>query len=214
MANEKLTQEINEEMVAENTQAEETVAEKPVVLDMTLDEFKEKVEIKKFISIYAQKQIVEMVYSNCVVEDTANGIYYIDEIMQQVALDFAVLEHYTNFYDVIENAQAYTYDYLYEVGVFGYLNDKSKNGEMDVHNVCRAISNFTMRIADLNNVGSCLHRTIKEVVSNLPKVDLDKAIKGLTKALPKAINSIDKEVLNIFVKDLKEGKVLKMNDKK
>jgi hypothetical protein len=52
------------------------------------------------------------------------------------------------------------------------------------------------------------------VVSNLPKVDLDKAIKGLTKALPKAINSIDKEVLNIFVKDLKEGKVLKMNDKK
>jgi hypothetical protein len=59
-----------------------------------------------------------------------------------------------------------------------------------------------------------LHRTITELVNKLPNIDLDKSIKTLTKSLPKAINSIDKDVLGIVVKELKDGKVLKMNDKK
>ena len=191
--------------------ADEVVAEKSVVLDMTLEDFKDKVEIKKNISIYAQKQIVDIVYANCVINDEENGVYYIDEIMQQVALDFAVLEHCTNFYDVIENAQLYTYDYLYEIGVFGYLSDMSKDGQMDIHNACVAITNFNERVASLNSVGSCLHRLVKDFIKKMPDAkSLDKIIKGL----PKAINSIDKDVLGALANKSNNGKILKVDNDK
>lgn len=206
MAENKVVQEILEETtqeVAENI-AEEVATETPILL--TLDEFKEKLTIKKKASISEQQMLVQTVYDSCVKKDEENGIYYIDYIMQLVAFNFSILQYYTNYYDVVEGADNYTYEYLDEIGVFDYIAD---NIDTDV--VWVMIDDFDTRVTNLNGVGCFVYRIADRFTKNLPDV---KDFNKLIKSIPKVINSIDKDVLAVFAKDLKDGKVVDINKAK
>ena len=165
---------------------------------LSLDELKEKIEIKNTVSVLAKQTIVNTIYNSCVKTDADNGIYYIDYIMRTVAYDFSVLEQYTNFYDVVENAQEYSYEYLKDIGVFEYVCEMVSSNLMDIDEM---IYGFIQRVNDLNSVGSVIYRLIGEGVKNMPKLDVNKVLKEI----PKVINSIDKDIIKTVVGEFKNG---------
>lgn len=210
MAEKKVMQEVLEETtqdVVENVVNEvvaEETTEPPTLL--TLDEFKEKLIIKNKTSIAEQQMLVETVYDSCVEKDEENGIYYIDYIMLQVAYNFSILQYYTNYYEIVENTDVYTYEYLDEIGVFDYVAENTDTGAVWV-----MVNDFTTRVADLNSVGCFMYRIADRFTKNMPSA---KDLSKLVKSLPRAINNIDKDVLAVVAKELKDGKVINIDKAK
>lgn len=208
MAKKKVIQEVLEETMQEtventvNKVVDEAVTEETVETPtlLTLDEFKEKLTIKKRASVVEQQMLVQTVYDSCVKKDEENGIYYIDYIMLQVAYNFSVLQYYTDYYEVVEGSDNYTYEYLDEIGVFNYVAEN-----IDVGVVRAMIEGFELRVANLNSVGSFVYRLLGDFTKKMPDIkDLNKIIKNI----PKALNSIDKDTISIFAKELGNGNLL------
>lgn len=186
------------EMEQKEVKADKNVIEIPA---LTLDDFKEKVTIKERIGFVDKQAIIQLVYDGCVVKDEENGIYYIDSIMQDVNYRLAILGMYTNYYDVIEYATNYSYDYLNEIGVFSYVLNIVNTDVLDID---YAIDDFKSRVESLNSVGAFMYRTVDKIVKDMPTMkDLNKLINNL----PKLINGVDKDVLKIFAGELKNGNV-------
>ena len=165
---------------------------------LSLDELKEIITIKNTIGVIAKQTMVHTIYNSCVRMDADNGIYYIDYIMQSVAYYFAMLEQYTNFYDVVENAQEYSYEYLKDIGMFDYV---SITVSSDLSEVDEMVNEFVTRVADLNSMGSFIYRIIGEGIKNMPKLDVAKILKDI----PNVINGIDKDIIKTVVGELKGG---------
>ena len=192
------------EKVEVNTEVEnvETVQEEKVFSPLTFEEIKEKITVKSRCDVVAKQGFLKLVEDTCVVKDEINGIFYIDEIMEMVSIHLGKLSYYTDFYEVIENAGQYTYDYLYECGLFDYIESNIDKKDYEV--VQDAIYNLYDKVRNLNSVGSCLYRIVDNVMKNLPDIkDVNKLIKGL----PKVINGVDKDVLGIFAQELGNGAI-------
>ena len=129
--------------------------------------------------------------------------------MAQVAFDFAMLGNCTNFYEVIENASVYTYDYLNELDVFNCVL-MGVNTD-DYKDIIAVIKGFADRVANLNSVGCFIYRILGDFTKKMPNIDVNKLIKDI----PKALNGIDKDVLAVFAKELGNGQIGKiLNGKK
>lgn len=165
---------------------------------LSFDELKEKIIVTESVGIVAKQMIVDVVYNSCVKLDNYNGVYYIDHIMKNVAYNFATLEQYTDFYNVVENATEYTYEYLKQIGLFDYVKSVIYK---DVEEVDDMIYDFPSRVMDLNSVGSCVYRLIGEGIKNMPKLDVAKVLKDL----PSVINGIDKDIIKTVVGEFKNG---------
>lgn len=204
MSNEKVIENVE---VMENTEALENTVN--VVADeivkplpkIDLEEFKAKVKFKNYIPTSDKNVILDLVWNNCIVKDEANGIYYIDSIMRDVAFHLAVLRYYTDFYEVYEYAEEYSYDELAEAGIFvriEYLND-------DIDSVNDIIQfNFEERVRAMNSTGSSLHRLLGSLLDKMPDVN---KLGELMQELPKVLNNVDPKVVEMFAKDLKNGTV-------
>lgn len=195
------------EKVEANTEVEnvetvqEVVQEKPFV-PLTFEEIKEKITVKSKCGVADKMGIVQVVENTCIYKDEANGVFYVSEIMRVVGESFGVLQYYTNFYDVIENASDYTYDYLYECGLFDYV--KSQIDSKDYEVVDSSLYDIYEKVRNWNSLGSCLYRIVDKTVKELPNMkDINKLIKGL----PKVLNSVDKDTLAIFAKELGNGTI-------
>lgn len=182
----------------ENVVAEETVKELPKI---TLEEFKEKVTFKKYIPFSEKNSIIELVWNNCVVKDEENGIYFIDSIMRDVAFHLAVLRYYTDFYDVYEYAEEYSYDELAEVGIFNRVQYEN----YDIESINDIIQfDFEERVRAMNGTGSSLHRLLNGLLDKMP--DANK-LGEMMQELPKVLNNVDPKVIEMLGKDLKNGTV-------
>ena len=179
-------------------EVENTMDKKVEFVPLSFDDLKEKITIQDTIGVVAKQIIVDIVYDNCVKLDNYNGVYYIDHIMKSVAYNFAILEQYTDFYNVVENASEYTYEYLKQIGLFDYVKSIVYK---DVEEIDEMIYDFASRVMDLNSVGSCVYRLIGEGVKNMPKLDVAKVLKDL----PSVINSIDKDIIKTVVDEVKNG---------
>jgi len=203
MSNEKVIEnvEVMENEAVENTEnvvVNEIVKELPKI---TLEEFKEKVKFKNYIPLSEKNTIIDLIWNNCVVKDEANGIYFIDSIMRDVAFHLAILRYYTDFYTVFEYAEDYSYDELAEAGIFNriqFTND-------DVDSVNDIIQfNFEERVRAMNSTGSSLHRLLGGLLDKMPDVN---KLGELVQELPKILNNVDPKVIEMFAKDLKNGTV-------
>ena len=187
------------ETQAEETEVQETVEVKDFE-KVTLDEFKERVTFRPTISLSIKRDIIKLVSDNCIVEDKENGVFYIDYLMRDVVYDIAILNFYTNFDEVIDNAQLYTYDYLNSIGVYEYVRTNTLNSDLTEY-VIRTIEN---KVETLNSVGSCLNRVLNNVVAKIPDIkDINKTLNSL----PKLLNKIDPKIVEAFTKDLKSGNI-------
>ena len=175
---------------------QETVKELPKI---TLEEFKEKVKFKNYIPLSDKKEIIDLVWKNCIVKDEENGIYYIDSIMRDIAFHFAVLRYYTNFYEVYEYAEDYSYDELAEAGIF----DRIEYANNDIDSVSAIIQfDFSERVRAMNSTGSVLHRLLNGVLGNMPDVN---KLGELMQELPKVLNSVDPKVIEMLNKNVKNN---------
>lgn len=177
---------------------QETVKELPKII---FEEFKEKVTFKHYIPFSAKNEIIDLVWKNCIVKDEENGIYYIDSIMRDIALHFAVLRYYTNFYEVYEYAEDYSYDELAEAGIF----DRIEYENNDMNLITDVIHfDFNDRIKAMNSIGSTLHRLLNGVLGNMP--DMNK-LGELMQEFSKVVGNVDPKVIEMFSKDFKNGTV-------
>lgn len=191
------------EKVEVNTEVEnvETVQEK-IFEPLTLEEIKEKITVKSKCTIFDKKAIVQLVENGCVEKDEINGVFYIDELMETVSKSFGILAYYTDFNMVVEDSGSYTYDYLYDCGLFDYIESQVDKKDMDI--LDSAIYGIYEKVRNLNSLGSCLYRIVDKTVKELPNMkDINKMIKGL----PKVLNNIDKDTLAIFAKELGNGTI-------
>ena len=191
------------EKVEVNTEVEnvETVQEK-IFEPLTLEEIKEKITVKSKCTIFDKKTIVQLVENGCVEKDEINGVFYIDELMETVSKSFGILAYYTDFNMVVEDSGSYTYDYLYDCGLFDYIESQVDKKDMDI--LDSAIYGIYEKVRNLNSLGSCLYRIVDKTVKELPNMkDINKMIKGL----PKVLNNIDKDTLAIFAKELGNGTI-------
>ena len=189
----------NAQVSADN--AQETVKELPKI---NLEEFKEKVTIKKYITFSSKKSIVDLIYTNCVIKDEENGIYFIDTLMKEMAYNFAILDYYTDFYDVYENAREYSYDEIAEAGIFSYITNQYCECYKDVGSLDDAIYRFNDRVNALNSTGASLYRLLNGLLDKMPDVN---KLEEIMQELPKALNNVDPKVIEMFGKDLKNGTV-------
>ena len=204
MSNEKVIEKVeameNTEAIenTENVVAEEIVKELPKI---TLEEFNEKVTFKNYIPFSDKNAIIELVWTNCVVKDEANGIYFIDSIMRDVAFHLAVLRYYTNFYEVYEYAEEYSYDELAETGIFNHIAYTNN----DIESINDIIQfNFEERVRAMNSTVSSLHRLLGGLLDKMPDVN---KLSEVIQELPKVLNNVDPKVIEVFAKDLKNGTV-------
>lgn len=181
--------------------AQETVKELPKI---NLEEFKEKVTIKKYIPFSSKKSIVDLIYTNCVVKDEENGIYFIDTLMKEMAYNFAILDYYTDFYTVYENAREYSYDEIAEAGIFSYITDPYCDRYDDICSLDDAIYKFDDRVKALNSTGASLYRILNGLSDKMPDVN---ELGKLMQELLKVLNKVDPKVIEMFSKDLKNGTV-------
>ena len=189
----------NAQVSADN--AQETVKELPKI---NLEDFKEKVTIKKYIPFSSKKSIVDLIYTNCVVKDEENGIYFIDTLMQEMAYNFAILNYYTDFYDVYENAREYSYDEIAEAGIFRYITNPYCECRKDIGSLDDAIYEFNKRVKALNSTGASLNRLLNGLLDKMPDVN---KLEEIMQELPKVLNKVDPKVIEMFSKDLKNGTV-------
>lgn len=187
----------NAQVSADN--AQEIVKELPKI---NLEEFKEKVTIKKYIPFSSKKSIVDLIYTNCVVKDEENGIYFIDTLMKEMAYNFAILDYYTDFYNVYENAREYSYDEIAEAGIFSYITNQYCECYKDVGSLDDAIYRFNDRVNALNSTGASLNRLLNGLLDKMPDVN---KLDELMQELPKVLNNVDPKVIEMFSKDLKNG---------
>lgn len=179
---------------------QEVVKELPKI---TLEDFKEKVTIKKYIPFSTKKSIIDLIYTNCVIKDEENGIYFIDTLMKEMAYNFAILNYYTDFYDVYENAKEYSYDEIAEAGIFNYIT----NAYDECDDICilnNAIYEFDNRIEALNSTGASLYRLLNGLLDKMPDVN---ELGKLMQELPKVLNNVDPKVIEMFGKDFKNSTV-------
>ena len=202
MANKKVEKvEVNTEV--ENVETvQETVQEEKVFSPLTFEEIKEKITVKSKCTIFDKKAIVQLVETGCIEKDEINGVFYIDDLMETVSKSFGILGYYTDFNTVVEDSGSYTYDYLYDCGLFDYIESQVDKKDMDILN--SAIYGIYEKVRNLNSLGSCLYRIVDKTVKELPNMkDINKLIKGL----PKVLNNIDKDTLAIFAKELGNGTI-------
>ena len=176
---------------------QETIKELPKII---LEEFEEKVTFKNYIPVTDKNTIIDFVWNNCVVKDEENGIYYIDSVMRDVAFHLAILKYYTDFYEVFEYAEDYSYDELAETGMFDkitYVNDI----EVITSVIC---FDFSDRVKAMNSTGSSLHRLLNGLLDKMPDVN---KLSDMMQELPKVLNNVDPKVIEMFTKDLKNGTV-------
>lgn len=173
-----------------------------VVKELTLEDFKNNVIISPRIGFLNKQAMAQSVYDNSIVKDVENDVYYVDAIMQSVTFNINMLSSYTNFYEVYGDVSVYGYDYLNNIGIFNYVY--TTIDEDDIAIVEYAIDKNMERVDMLNSTGACLRRTIKEVVGTLPEM---KDFNKLLNNIPKMLNKVDKETLEVLVKEFKNGNV-------
>lgn len=173
-----------------------------VVKELTLEDFKNNVIISPRIGFLNKQAMAQSVYDNSIVKDVENDVYYVDAIMQSVTFNINMLSSYTNFYEVYGDVSVYGYDYLNNIGIFDYVY--TTIDEDDIAIVEYAINKNMKRVDMLNSTGACLRRTIKEVIGTLPEM---KDFNKLLNNIPKMLNKVDKETLEVLVKEFKNGNV-------
>lgn len=204
MANEIIKDEmVNENVEVVETETVETETVNETVNDevetqyITLDEFVENVKVKDYVSVKDKRDIINLVLENCIYDD--NGIYYVDFLTKHIATDYVLLDFYTDY------KGTEPYDYLKEIGVFEYIEEKVDVYGDDFSNLYNIITEeLTQRVNTLNSVGSVVTRKINEFVSKIPDIS---EVSNLLGDIPNLLKNIDPNIINIFAKELGNGTI-------
>lgn len=151
-----------------------------------------KIEIKSFIGFSFKKLYINNILETCkIVND--DGLCTIDYSLLEMFKAYILVSAYTNINlsdgDAIEN-----YDEMYQIGVLDYVLERIDKKELDFFD--RVLQNEIVQIQTVeNSISNVISKLFKQVADKIPdKNFITKTIKDL----PKTINKINPETLNIL----------------
>lgn len=146
------------------------------------------IQVKHYLPIISKKAICTAVVDNCITEE--NGIFVCDFFAKEQATNIVFLTEYAG----IEFDGEDDYDFLMEYGVMGYILVQIPDKEK--HFIYDAIYEMIEQKMKVNNsVEVVLAKGIQKLIDKIPD---EKDIKKIMNELPKMINKIKPENLQII----------------
>jgi DNA primase len=145
-------------------------------------------EIKtKYVNMATKKQLCEQIVENSLVDN--NGILSIDYINMRMGIDITLVQFYSDI-DLSET----DLDTLYENGTMDELKKSIPYSELNF--IEENVNYMLDERKDVNNsLSSVINRNLSNLIAKIPD---EKGIAKLMKKLPKALEKISPETLDIL----------------
>lgn len=168
---------------------------------MLVSEFKEQfkkvgsvgelIEIKQYLPIVEKHLIATKIIDSCIIENK-NGLSQIDYFYKKITTDVSLIVNYTNleFSDELIN----DYDYLSENGFIKQIIDKIPKTE--IYFIDELVENELDQIVRIeNSLENILASKLQMLINKIPD---EKTIKKILNDIPKSVNKIKPENLEIL----------------
>lgn len=187
-------------------------------------EFRDKVKIKKYISIYTKNLLIngyhdeessiDGIIDRCVTANT-DGFYILDPFSKKITIDLTLVKHYSNLeLDIdnvmVDNIKINIYDYIVSNGIVDEIKEQMDCREYDlfidlvdevIYNKLQSENSIEASVIKVKNV---LINFTDKIIEKLPD---EKGIKRILADAKNQINKIKPEQLNHLkeVFDLKQS---------
>jgi hypothetical protein len=172
-------------------------------MNMTLQEFQEKVKIKPFLSLVEKQNFIHEVTASCF--DERDGMFVVNHFIKELVYGINLIKYYTDF-EITEDDK---YEDFLQAGIIQFieleLNDKTYNNEAETEiDILKRLLDDTLREEHCvrNSLSSIISKKLDEVIKTLPDI---KGLEDLLKKSVKTVNKIKPEIINAFSKDLSKG---------
>lgn len=170
-------------------------------------QFKDKLEVKKYLSIYTKQLLIEGfsdeednidgIVDRCVIEND-NGYFVVDYFRKQIVVDLTLIKHYSNLELDIDNVNVNgkeidIYDYICENGIINEVKEQINYYEydkfMDLLNetIQNKLNSENSIEANVIKVKNKLFELVDKVNAQLDKFNL-KELQKVGKSLIKDLN--------------------------
>ena len=149
------------------------------------------IQIKDYLPISTKRLICEEIAKNSIIEQ--DGMKVKDSISFTIAFDLMIVQFYSNV-DIDEH-----YDEACEYGIIDYIKD---NMNLDEREFISEHSYYMIRneIDTHNSLVGVINRNLQKLIDKVPD---DKQIKKLVADIPKQINKIKPEQLELIKEIIK-----------
>jgi len=150
-----------------------------------------EIKIKSYLPVSTKKLMCEEIAKNSIVEQDSMKVK--DSISYAIAFDLMVTSFYSNV-DIDEN-----YDEACEYGIIDYIKDNMNQNEREFISE-HSYYMIQNEINTYNSLSGVVSRNLQKLIDKLPD---DKQIKKLVTDIPKQINKIKPEQLELIKEIIK-----------
>lgn len=152
------------------------------------------IQIKDYLPISTKRLICEEIAKNSIIEQ--DGVKIKDSIAYEIAFDLIIVSFYTNV-DIDEN-----YDEACEYKIIDYIKDNMNQSEREFISE-HSFNMIQYEINTYNSLSGVVSRNLQKLIDKVPD---DKQIKKLVTDIPKQINKIKPEQLELIKEIIKQWK--------
>jgi len=149
------------------------------------------IQIKDYLPVSTKRLICEEIARNSIVEQ--DGMKVKDSIAFTIAFDLMIVQFYSNV-DIDEH-----YDEACEYGIIDYIKDNMNQNEREFISE-HSYYMIQNEINTYNSLSGVVSRNLQKLIDKLPD---DKQIKKLVTDIPKQINKIKPEQLELIKEIIK-----------
>ena len=149
------------------------------------------IQIKDYLPISTKRLICEEIAKNSIIEQ--DGMKIKDSIAYEIAFDLVIVSFYTNV-DIDEN-----YDEACEYKIIDYIKDNMNQNEREFISE-HSYYMIQNEINNHNSIAGVVSRNLQKLIDKVPD---DKQIKKLVTDIPKQINKIKPEQLELIKEIIK-----------
>ena len=149
------------------------------------------IQIKDYLPISTKRLICEEIAKNSIIEQ--DGMKIKDSIAYEIAFDLIIVSFYTNV-DIDEN-----YDEACEYKIIDYIKDNMNQNEREFISE-HSYYMIQNEINNHNSIAGVVSRNLQKLIDKVPD---DKQIKKLVTDIPKQINKIKPEQLELIKEIIK-----------
>jgi hypothetical protein len=151
--------------------------------------------MKKYLPISTKNLIIEQIINSCIAEE--NGMKYCDYLLKETAINLSIYQFYGE-----NELETVDYDQLAETGKFEEVKAGIPHDELT--SLFTAIDNMIeQKLTIENSLAGVVNRNFTNLIAKIPD---EKGMQKIIKALPKAIDKISPENLEL-IKGLIDKKV-------
>lgn len=152
-----------------------------------------EIKIKKYIPFVEKQVLVQRVVDLCLDFDQDTNMVKVNFFNKKLSIDSQIILMYTDL-EFAEEDFIKQYDFLVENNYFDYIFSQINSSELDM--IYEAVEHEIEQAIQLNNsIEGILAKGINKIVEKLPN---EKSIKKILNDIPKSVNKIKPENLEIL----------------